>query len=77
MRYLHLKFKSKRFSLWSNVRNPKGVDTTDIREIFAKEILPAYEADDGPLTAGDIDRICKAAEPILQMGNVINTQSLF
>lgn len=43
---------------------------------FAKEVLPAYEADDGQLKAGDIDRIRKAAEPMLPKGKVINKRSL-
>jgi hypothetical protein len=43
---------------------------------FAKEVLPAYEADDGQLTAGDIGRIRKAAKPMLPKGKVINTRSL-
>ena len=37
----------------------------------------AYEADDGQLTAGDIARIRKAAEPMLPKGKKINTRSLF
>jgi len=37
----------------------------------------ACEADDGQLTAGDIARIRKAAEPMLPKGKKINTRSLF
>ncbi|MDD2685576.1 MAG: hypothetical protein PHY62_05415 [Gallionella sp.] len=40
---------------------------------FAKEVLPSYEADDGQLTAGDIKRLQKAAEPMLPKGKAINT----
>ena len=43
---------------------------------FAKEVLPAYEMDDGPLTAADINRIRTAAKPMLPKGKVINTRSL-
>jgi hypothetical protein len=43
---------------------------------FAKEVLPAYEVDDGQLTVGDIARIRKAAEPKLPKGKVIKTRSL-
>jgi hypothetical protein len=43
---------------------------------FAKEVLPSYEADDGQLKARDIDRIRKAAEPMLPKGKVINSRSL-
>lgn len=42
----------------------------------AKEVLPVYEADDGPLTADDIERIRNAAEPMLPKGKVISTRSL-
>jgi len=43
---------------------------------FAKEVLPAYEMDDGPLTAGDIARIRKAAQPMLPKGKVLRKRSL-
>lgn len=43
---------------------------------FAKEVLPAYEMDDGPLTAADISHVRKAAQPMLPKGKVLNTRSL-
>lgn len=43
---------------------------------FAKEIFPNYQADDGQLKAGDLDRIRKAAEPMLPKGKAIATRSL-
>lgn len=43
---------------------------------FAREVLPAYEADDGPLTAADIKHIRKAAQPMLPKGKVLKTRSL-
>lgn len=43
---------------------------------FAKEVLPAYEMDDGPLTAADIRHIRKAAQPMLPKGKVLSTRSL-
>ena len=43
---------------------------------FAKEVLPAYEMDDGPLTMGDIARIRKAAQPMLPKGKVLHKRSL-
>ena len=43
---------------------------------FAKEVLPAYEMDDGPLTAADISRVRKVAQPLLPKGKVIDTRSL-
>ena len=43
---------------------------------FAKEVLPAYAMDDGPLTTGDIARIRKAAQPVLPRGKVLRKRSL-
>ena len=43
---------------------------------FAKEVLPAYEIDDGPLTTGDIARIRKAAQPMLPKEKVRRKRSL-
>ena len=43
---------------------------------FAKEVLPAYEMDDGPLATGDIARIRKAAQPMLPKGKVLRKRSL-
>ena len=86
MRNLLLKFKSKDSPYGVTRETLKALaDEMDVSETmvvhlaisrFAKEILPAYETDDGQLTAGDIVRIRKAAEPMLPKGKVINTQSL-
>ena len=43
---------------------------------FAREVLPAYEMDAGPLTAADIKRVRKAAQPMLPKGKVLNKRSL-
>ena len=43
---------------------------------FAKEVLPAYAMDDGPLTTQDIARIRKAARPMLPRGKVLRKRSL-
>ena len=43
---------------------------------FAKEVLPAYEMDDGPLTTKDIARVRKAAQPVLPKGKVLRKRSL-
>jgi hypothetical protein len=43
---------------------------------LAKDVLPAYEADDGPLTASDMARIRKMAQPMLPKGKVLRTRSL-
>lgn len=86
MRNLLLKFKSKDSPYGVTRETLKALaDEMDVSETmvvhlaisrFAKEVLPAYEADDGPLTAGDIERIRKAAEPMLPKGKVISTRSL-
>lgn len=86
MSNLLLKFKSKDSPYGVTRETLKALaDEMDVSETmvihlaisrFAKEILPAYEADDGPLAASDIKRIRKAAEPMLPKGKVINTRSL-
>lgn len=86
MRNLLLKFKSKDSSYGVTRETLKALaDEMDVSETmvvhlaisrFAREVLPSYEADDGQLTAGDINRIRKAAEPMLPKGKVINTRSL-
>jgi len=86
MRNLLLKFKSKDSPYGVTRETLKALaDEMDVSETmavhlaisrFAKEVLPAYEIDDGPLTVGDINRIRKAAEPMLPKGKVINTRSL-
>lgn len=86
MRNLVLKFKSKDSPYGVTRETLKAVaDQMDLSETmvvhlalsrFAKEVLPAYEVDDSPLTAGDIERIRKVAEPILPKGKVISTRSL-
>lgn len=44
---------------------------------MAKEELPAYEADDGPLTARELNAVRRVAAARLPTGKVINKQSLF
>lgn len=44
---------------------------------FAREILPAYEPDDGPLPAGYRAWLEKAARARLPKGNVASRKSLF
>lgn len=43
---------------------------------LAKEVLPAYEMDNGPLTKRDIDHIRKVAQPMLAKGKVLRARSL-
>ncbi len=44
---------------------------------MAKDELPTYEADDGPLSTGDIKALTKAASNALPKGKVLRKQSLF
>ena len=44
---------------------------------LAKEELPAYAPDDGPLTAREIKALGKVAEASLPKGPVVKKQSLF
>lgn len=86
MSNLLLKFKSKDSPYGVTRETLKAMaDEMDISETmvvhlaiscFAKEVLPAYEADDGQLTVGDIKRIRKAAKQMLPKGKAINTRSL-
>ena len=43
---------------------------------FAKEVLPAYEVDDGPLNTRDIARIRKSAQTMLPRGKLLQKRSL-
>lgn len=43
---------------------------------LARDVLPAYEADDGPLTASDLAHIRQVAQPMLPKGKGLNTRSL-
>lgn len=44
---------------------------------MAKEDLPAYEADDGPLTSRQLNAVRKAAAAGLPVGQVVSKKSLF
>lgn len=44
---------------------------------LAREELPAYEADDGPLSARDLKAIAKIAAATLPRGQVVGKQTLF
>ena len=44
---------------------------------MAKEELPAYGADDGPLTPRDLRAVRKAAAAILPTGKMLSKQTLF
>ena len=44
---------------------------------FAKEVLPTYAADDGPLPPGFLAWLTKTAETRLPKGKIIGKKSLF
>jgi hypothetical protein len=44
---------------------------------MAKDELPSYEADDGPLTARELNAVRKVAAASLPTGKVIRKQTLF
>lgn len=44
---------------------------------LAKEELPAYEDDDGPLTARDLKALRRVADPALPKGRMVVKRSLF
>ena len=44
---------------------------------MAKDELPTYEADDGPLSARDMRSLRKLADAALPTGKIVTKQSLF
>lgn len=44
---------------------------------LARDELPAYEADDGPLTARDLRELRKVSDAALPKGRVVTRRSLF
>lgn len=86
MSNLLLKFRTKDSSFGVTRETLKALsDEMDISETmvvhlaisrFAKEVLPAYPADDGPLSAADISRVRKAAQSQLPKGKVVRSRSL-
>ncbi len=44
---------------------------------MAKDELPTYEADDGPLTARELNAVRKVAAASLPTGKVLSKQTLF
>ena len=59
------------------------LDTTETQVVhmalskLADEILPAYAADDGPLTASQLASVQSRANAQLPQGEVLDKQSLF
>ena len=83
---LLLKFRAKdtRFgvkrSTLKALASELGVTETEVVHIalskLAEQILPAYEPDNGPLTAGQLASVRKAAEPGMPKGKVLGKQTL-
>ena len=44
---------------------------------FAREVLPAYEADEGPLAAGEVARLKREARAHIPKGKPVRKRSLF
>lgn len=59
------------------------LDTTETQVVhlalskLAEEMLPAYEADDGPLTARQLASVRKAVKSSVPKGKLVKEQSLF
>lgn len=86
MSNLLLKFKSKDSPYGVTRETLKAVaEEMDVSETMAvhlalsrlaRDVLPAYEADEGPLTVSDLARIRKVAQPMLPKGKVRGKRSL-
>lgn len=84
---LLLKFRLKDTRLGVTRRTVKALaEELDVSETqavhialskLADEVLPAYEADDGPLTARQIAAVRKLAASCRPKGAVLDKQSLF
>lgn len=85
--HLLLKFRAKDSAYGVTRDTLKALsDATDASETmvihlalsrFAKEVLPAYEADDGPLSAADMAWLKKTAKAQLPKGKLVSKKSLF
>jgi hypothetical protein len=83
---LLLKFRAKTTAYGVTRETLKAVaaelDTTETMVIhlavsrFAKEVLPAYDADDGPLTAPYLEWLRETAKTRLPRGKLIGRKSL-
>ena len=84
---LLLKFRAKntRFGVTRDTVKALAseLDTTETQVVhlalskLAEEMLPAYEADDGPLTAAEVASVRKRAKAAMPKGRVSAKQSLF
>jgi hypothetical protein len=84
---LLLKFRAKNTRFGVTRETVKALaselDTTETQVVhmalskLAEEMLPAYEADDGPLTASQLASVKKRAKSVMPKGKVLSKQSLF
>ena len=84
---LLLKFRSQNTRFGVTRETVKALaselDTTETQVVhlalsrLAEEMLPAYEADDGPLTAAQLAIVRKQAKAAMPKGKVVAKQSLF
>ena len=84
---LLLKFRTKdsRFGVTRDTVKALAseLDTTETQVVhmalskLAEEMLPAYEADDGPLTASQLTSVRKMAKSRMPKGDALDKQSLF
>lgn len=84
---LLLKFRSKdtRFGVTRETVKALAneLDTTETQVVhmalskLAEEMLPAYEADDGPLTATELGSVRRTAKASMPKGKVLDKKSLF
>jgi len=84
---LLLKFRSKNTRFGVTRETVKALaselDTTETQVVhmalskLAEETLPAYEADDGPLSASQLARVRRRAKSAMPKGNAAAKQTLF
>ena len=84
---LLLKFRTKNSRFGVTRETVKALanelDTTETQVVhmalskLAEEMLPAYEADDGPLTASQLSSVRKRAKAAMPKGKVLARQRLF
>ena len=84
---LLLKFRSQNTRFGVTRETVKALaselDTTETQVVhlalsrLAEEMLPAYEADEGPLTAAQLAMVRKQAKAAMPKGKVVAKQGLF
>lgn len=86
MSHLLIKFKAKDTSYGVTRDTLKAIAAEmDVSETMvvhlalsrlAKDVLPAYEMDEGPLSARDLAHVRRAAKPMLPKGKTLAKRSL-